>query len=73
MRRMPSRSMLSYIRRGEADGAPVVVVCNFTPVVRHGFRLGVPKSGRWIEKLNTDSASLWRFECRQSRRRRGAS
>jgi 1,4-alpha-glucan branching enzyme len=51
------RSLLSYIRRGEDGTAPVVVVCNFTPVVRHGFRLGVPKSGRWIEKINTDSAA----------------
>ncbi len=50
-----SQSILSFIRRGEAEEPPVAVVCNFTPVVRHGFRLGVPKQGRWIEKLNTDS------------------
>jgi 1,4-alpha-glucan branching enzyme len=51
------RSLLSYIRRGDDGTAPVVVVCNFTPVVRHGFRLGVPQLGRWIEKINTDSAA----------------
>jgi 1,4-alpha-glucan branching enzyme len=50
-----SRSILSYLRRGEVSEAPVAVVCNFTPVVRHGFKLGVPKCGRWIETLNTDS------------------
>jgi 1,4-alpha-glucan branching enzyme len=50
-----ARSTLAYVRRGEADDAPVAVVCNFTPVVRHGFRLGVPKRGRWIERINTDS------------------
>ncbi len=52
-----SQSTLSFIRRGLADQAPVAVVCNFTPVVRHRFRLGVPKQGRWVEKLNTDSAA----------------
>jgi 1,4-alpha-glucan branching enzyme len=49
-----NRSTLSYLRRGEASEAPVAVVCNFTPVVRH-VQLGLPKRGRWIERLNTDS------------------
>jgi 1,4-alpha-glucan branching enzyme len=52
-----SQSVLSYIRRGDGPEAPLSVVCNFTPVVRHGFRLGVPKRGRWIERLNTDSVA----------------
>jgi 1,4-alpha-glucan branching enzyme len=34
----------------------VLVVCNFTPVVRRGWRVGVPCAGRWRERLNTDSA-----------------
>jgi 1,4-alpha-glucan branching enzyme len=50
-----SRSTLSFLRRGEVDEPPVAVACNFTPVVRHRFRLGVPKQGRWVERLNTDS------------------
>ena len=37
--------------------APVAVVCNFTPVVRQTFRLGVPKRGRWRERINTDSVA----------------
>jgi 1,4-alpha-glucan branching enzyme len=52
-----SQSLLSYIRNGGPEAAPVVVVCNFTPLVRHGFRLGVPRTGQWVEKINTDSAS----------------
>jgi 1,4-alpha-glucan branching enzyme len=32
-----------------------VVVCNFTPVVRHAYRVGVPRAGRYREILNTDS------------------
>ena len=51
-----AQSLLSYIRHGKPGTAPAVVVCNFTPQVHRGFRLGVPKGGRWIEKLNSDSA-----------------
>jgi 1,4-alpha-glucan branching enzyme len=51
-----AQSLLSYTRYGKPGTAPAVVVCNFTPQVHHGFRLGVPKGGRWIEKLNSDSA-----------------
>jgi 1,4-alpha-glucan branching enzyme len=50
------QSVLSYLRLGEESDAPVLVVCNFTPVERNNFRIGVPKAGRWEEVLNTDSA-----------------
>ena len=50
-------SVLSYLRRGEAGEKPIAVVCNFTPVVRHKFRLGVPNRGRWVERMNTDAAA----------------
>lgn len=49
------QSVLSYLRRGHAPGAAVVVVCNFTPVVRHGYRVGVPSPGFYREILNTDA------------------
>jgi 1,4-alpha-glucan branching enzyme len=49
------RSTLSFVRRS-ATGGLVLVVCNFAPVVHHGFRLGVPAAGHWHERLNTDSA-----------------
>lgn len=48
------RSVLSFVRKAR-DGAMVLVVCNFAPVVHHGFRLGVPAAGQWQERLNTDS------------------
>ena len=51
------QSILSYLRFGGPEDAPVLAVCNFTPMVRHGFRIGVPKGGRWIERLNTDAAA----------------
>lgn len=48
-----SQSVLSYIRR---DGDTfLVVVLNFTPVPRHDYRLGVPRSGRYCEIFNSDS------------------
>jgi 1,4-alpha-glucan branching enzyme len=49
-------SVLSFVRTGNEGDAPVLVVCNFTPVVRTGFRVGVPREGRWAERLNTDAA-----------------
>jgi 1,4-alpha-glucan branching enzyme len=49
-------SVYAYVRNGGPDDPPVLVVCNFTPVVRQGYRLGVPREGRWVERLNTDAA-----------------
>jgi 1,4-alpha-glucan branching enzyme len=46
-------SVYSWIRRAGDDLA--VVVLNLTPVPRHGYRLGMPSAGRWVEALNSDS------------------
>jgi 1,4-alpha-glucan branching enzyme len=48
------QSVLSYARRG-ADEL-VIVVLNFTPVPRRGYRIGLPRPGRYEEVLNSDSA-----------------
>ncbi|APW38238.1 1,4-alpha-glucan branching enzyme [Rhodoferax koreense] len=48
-------SVLSFVRKGSARGSHVLVVCNFTPEVRHGYRVGVPGAGVYRERLNTDS------------------
>ena len=48
-------SVLSFLRRGRKPDDFVVVVCNFTPVVRENYRVGVPRPGRYREILNTDS------------------
>jgi 1,4-alpha-glucan branching enzyme len=47
-------SVVSFLRRGERAGDFVIVVCNFTPVVRHSYRVGAPAEGRYEELLNTD-------------------
>ena len=47
-------SVLSFVRR--SDGQHVIVVLNFTPVPRTGYRIGVPDAGRYEEIFNSDSA-----------------
>ena len=44
--------------RPDGDGRPVACVANLTPVPRHGYRLGLPSAGRWVEVLNTDAAEF---------------
>ena len=50
------RSVYAWLRRSDdADDAPVIVVCNFTPVPRHDHLLGVPEgTTAWCELINTD-------------------
>jgi len=49
-------SVYAFIRQDPAGVAPaMLVVSNFTPVLREGYRVGVPESGFWSERLNTDS------------------
>lgn len=49
-------SILVYMRRGADPKDFVVVVLNFTPVVRTDYRIGVPEDGWYREILNTDSS-----------------
>ena len=46
--------VIAYLRRAANPDDFVVVVCNFTPVVRYGYRIGVPRKVRYRERLNTD-------------------
>jgi len=49
-------SVLAFLRRGTAPDELALVVCNFTPVPRYQYRIGVPLPGGWRERLNTDSS-----------------
>jgi 1,4-alpha-glucan branching enzyme len=49
-------STVSFLRRGRNPEDVLVFVCNFTPVVREQYRVGVPRGGYYRELLNTDSA-----------------
>ena len=49
-------SVLAFVRRGSNSRDALVVCCNFTPVLRQGYRLGVPAAGSYEEIFNSDSA-----------------
>ena len=46
---------LAFLRLPAGDARPVVCVCNFSPVPRYGYRIGLPREGRWLELVNTDA------------------
>ena len=48
-------SVIVYLRRGRGPADCLLVACNFTPVPRDGYRVGVPFGGRWVERLNSDA------------------
>ena len=48
-------SVVAFLRRAREPGDVVLVVSNFTPVVRSDYRVGVPRPGRWRELVNTDA------------------
>jgi 1,4-alpha-glucan branching enzyme len=48
-------SAVSFVRNGQSTGDIILVVCNFTPVPRYGYQVGVPRGGFWKEVLNSDS------------------
>jgi len=47
-------SVISFLRKGRSSDRVVLSVCNFTPVPRFGYRVGVPLPGFWEEVLNSD-------------------
>jgi 1,4-alpha-glucan branching enzyme len=49
------QSIISFLRKGKSTGEMVLVVCNFTPVLRYNYRMGVPMGGFWREVLNSDA------------------
>jgi 1,4-alpha-glucan branching enzyme len=48
-------SIISFLRKGRHAGDMVLIVCNFTPVPRYNYRVGVPEGGFWRELLNSDA------------------
>jgi 1,4-alpha-glucan branching enzyme len=48
-------SVVAFVRKARSAAAPVLVVCNLTPVPRERYLLGVPAAGRWREILNSDA------------------
>ena len=50
----PTQSVTAYLRK-DKSGGNALIVCNFTPIQRSNFLIGVPDPGTWIETLNTDA------------------
>jgi 1,4-alpha-glucan branching enzyme len=49
------QSVYAYLRHGREGDPPALVVCNFTPQPRFGYRIGVPLAGSWREVVNSDA------------------
>ncbi|MCG3208852.1 MAG: 1,4-alpha-glucan branching enzyme GlgB [Anaerolineae bacterium] len=52
-------SVFSFVRNSKSSDEFIVVISSFTPIVRHGYRVGVPRSGFYKEILNSDSSHYW--------------
>ncbi|MBA3534189.1 MAG: 1,4-alpha-glucan branching protein GlgB [Ardenticatenales bacterium] len=52
-------SIISYLRFARDREDFLVVIHNFTPVVRHGYHIGVPTGGTYLEVLNSDASNYW--------------
>ena len=52
-------TVLSYMRKGKKPGDFVIVVCNFTPVLRENYRIGVPVKKNYKEIFNSDDKKYW--------------
>ncbi len=48
-------SIISFLRKGKTTRDVILAVCNFTPVPRYRYKIGVPHGGYWKEVLNSDS------------------
>ncbi len=48
-------AVMSYIRKGNKSKDDLIVICNFTQVVRENYRIGVPKKGKLVEIFNSDA------------------
>jgi 1,4-alpha-glucan branching enzyme len=51
-----ANSIFAYLRLDAEGGKPVLVVCNFTPMPRQGYTVGIPVGGEWKEIFNSDAA-----------------
>ncbi|MBI2832282.1 MAG: 1,4-alpha-glucan branching protein GlgB [Chloroflexi bacterium] len=49
-------SVIIFLRKGRSTGDVILIACNFTPVPRFDYRVGVPRGGVWRELLNSDAA-----------------
>jgi 1,4-alpha-glucan branching enzyme len=51
-------NVLSFLRLNDDGSRVLACIANLSPVVREGYRVGLPRGGRWVEVLNTDAAQF---------------
>lgn len=51
-------AVMTYIRKGNDAKNDLIVICNFTPVVRENYRIGIPRKGELTEIFNSDAKSF---------------
>ena len=51
-----ANNVIAFARLGAGESRPVVCVCNFSPMPRYAYRVGMPRAGAWRELVNTDSS-----------------
>ncbi len=53
------QSVLTFMRKGTTTDDLIVIACNFTPIPRTNYRIGVPRGGYWHEIANSDAGQYW--------------
>jgi len=48
-------AVMTYIRKGNDSKNDLIVICNFTPVARENYRIGIPRKGELVELFNSDA------------------
>lgn len=48
------QSIVSFIRKGHKENDQLIIICNFTPVVYHNYKIGVPFLAEYVEEFNSD-------------------
>jgi 1,4-alpha-glucan branching enzyme len=61
-----ANSVISFVRKSNNPDDSILIVCNFTPLGRENYRLGVPASGEWEEIFNSDSKIFGGSEVRNA-------
>ena len=52
-------SVLSFIRKAKKSDDFLIIICNFTPLIRENYRIGVPANGCYKELINSDLEIYW--------------
>ena len=52
-------SVFSFVRYAKSPADFLIVICNFTPVVRYNYKIGTPRGGKYVELINSDKDVYW--------------